>query len=124
MKFRIYYEDVDAAGIVYHSNYLKYCERARSEMFFSKGLTPIIDNNSHFVVRKMLCDFISSAKFGDIVDVSTQIVEIKKASFILRQTIKVEDKVVFEAIVTLVLVNNGKPRRIDKNIEKLILSIL
>ena len=122
MQIRIYYEDVDAGGIVYHSNYLNYCERARSEKFFEQGLSPIVAPNSHFVVRKMECEFISSAKFGDIIDISTQLIELKKVSFILKQTIKVKDKIVFEATIMLVLVNNGKPKRIDEDTKQTILS--
>ena len=80
MKIRVYYEDTDAGGIVYHSNYLKFCERARSEFFFSKNMSPIIDG-AHFVVRKMDCDFIFSAKFADVLEVTTTLVEMKKASF-------------------------------------------
>jgi len=40
MKIRVYYEDTDAGGIVYHANYIKYCERARSEHFFARGVMP------------------------------------------------------------------------------------
>lgn len=76
MKLRVYYEDTDAGGIVYHSNYLNFCERARSEFFFQKGELPTIEG-AHFVVRHMECDFISSAKFGDTVNVTTEIKEIK-----------------------------------------------
>ena len=122
MQIRIYYEDVDAGGIVYHSNYLNYCERARSEKFFEQGLSPIIDINSHFVVRKMECDFISSAKFGDIIDISVELIELKKVSFFLKQIIKVKDKIVFEATVMLVLVNNRKPKKITEDTKQLILS--
>ena len=122
MQIRIYYEDVDAGGIVYHSNYLNYCERARSEKFFKQGLSPILDNDSHFVVRKMECDFISSAKFGDIIDVSIELIEFKRVSFLLKQTIKVKNKIVFKTTVMLVLVNNGKPKRIDGDTKQLILS--
>ena len=122
MQIRIYYEDVDASGIVYHSNYLNYCERARSEKFFKQGLSPTVGKDSHFVVRKMECDFISSAKFGDTIDVSIELLELKKVSFLLKQTIKVKDKIVFEATVMLVLVNNGKPKRITEDTKQLILS--
>ncbi|MEN8727803.1 MAG: acyl-CoA thioesterase, partial [Sulfurovum sp.] len=42
MKIRVYYEDTDAGGIVYHTNYIKYCERARSEIFFQRGKKPTL----------------------------------------------------------------------------------
>lgn len=122
MQIRVYYEDTDAGGIVYHSNYLNYCERARSEYFFSKGLFPIVDD-SHFVVRKMDCDFLNSAYFGDMIHVCTTIKEIKNSSFTLFQEIKKDDKVLFTATVLLVLVKDGKVKRIDSSVKELINSI-
>ena len=122
MKIRVYYEDTDAGGIVYHANYIKYCERARSEFFFSQGLTPIIDG-AHFVVRKMDCDFLASAFFSDVLEVSTQIEEMKKASFILIQEVKKEEKVLFRTKVTLVLAKDGKPKRINENIKDMLQSL-
>lgn len=122
MEIRIYYEDTDAGGIVYHTNYLKYCERARSEFFFEKGMTPIIDG-AHFVVRKMDCDFISSALFSDIVEVSTKIKEMNRASFVLIQEIKKDEKVLFKTRVTLVLAKDRKPKRIDEKTKDMLQSL-
>ena len=122
MKIRVYYEDTDAGGIVYHANYLKYCERARSEFFFSQGLTPIIDD-AHFVVRKMDCDFLSSAFFADVLEVTSEIEVINKASFIMIQEIKIESKVLFRTRVTLVLAKDGKPKRINENIKDMLQSL-
>ena len=119
MKTRVYYDDTDAGGIMYHSNYLKYCERARSDIFFTNNLSPIIDN-SHFVVRKMECDFIKAAKFGDIIDIKTKVLEINNASFVLEQIIYVEQTMIFKANVLLVFTNNGKIKRLDKNTKQLI----
>jgi len=119
VKIRVYYEDTDAGGIVYHSNYLNYCERARSEIFFKKGMSPIIDD-AHFVVRKMDCDFIRSAKFGDLLSIETKLVKFKFTSFLLEQVIKIDDKIIFKAKVLLVLVKNGKPIRINTNIKELL----
>ncbi|MGB5867046.1 MAG: YbgC/FadM family acyl-CoA thioesterase [Arcobacteraceae bacterium] len=122
MRIRVYYEDTDAGGIVYHANYLKFCERARSEFFFSQNLTPVIDG-AHFVVRKMDCDFISSALFADVLDVTSEIKEIKKASFVMIQEIKKEEKLIFKTEVTLVLAKEGKPKRIDANIKDMLQSL-
>jgi len=122
MKIRVYYEDTDAGGIVYHANYLKYCERARSEFFFSQGLTPVIDD-AHFVVRKMDCDFLSSAFFADVLEVTSEIEVINKASFIMIQEVKKESKVLFRTRVTLVLAKDGKPKRINENIKDMLQSL-
>jgi len=107
MNIRVYYEDTDAGGVVYHSNYLKFCERARSEFFFARDMLPIIDN-AHFVVRKMNCDFLVSAKFGDMLDVTTELIEMKKASFSVLHEIKKDGKILFTATVLLVLVKDGR----------------
>lgn len=122
MNIRVYYEDTDAGGIVYHANYLKFCERARSEYFFSQNLVPVIDG-AHFVVRKMDCDFISSAYFSDVVNVVSKIKEIKKASFIITQEIKKDERLIFKTEVTLVLAKDGKPKRIDENIKDMLQSL-
>jgi len=122
VKIRVYYEDTDAGGIVYHSNYLKFCERARSEFFFAKNMLPIIDD-THFVVRKMNCDFIGSAKFADILDVTTTLTEIKRASFTVFQEIKKDNKVLFTSSVLLVLAKDGKVKRIDKKVEDILKSL-
>jgi len=122
MKIRVYYEDTDAGGIVYHANYLKYCERARSEFFFSQGLTPVIDD-AHFVVRKMDCDFLSSAFFADVLEITSEIEVINKASFIMIQEVKKESKVLFRTRVTLVLAKDGKPKKINENIKDMLQSL-
>ena len=83
---RIYYEDTDCGGIVYHANYLKYCERARSEWFFAQGILPQ-QNNIGFVVKNMNLDFLSPAKLGDLLTIHTEILEQKNASITLKQTI-------------------------------------
>ena len=106
---RIYYEDTDCGGIVYHANYLKYCERARSEWFFAQGILPQ-QNNIGFVVKNMNLDFLSPAKLGDLLTIHTEILEQKNASITLKQTILRESlskqtqtkKPIFVAIITLV----------------------
>ncbi len=122
MQIRVYYEDTDAGGIVYHSNYLNYCERARSEYFFKKDMLPIVDG-AHFVVRKMECDFISSAKFADVLDISTKVVEMKRSSFCIYQEIKRGDELLFSTKVILILVDNGKVKRLTKDIQNMLNSL-
>ena len=122
MKIRVYYEDTDAGGVVYHSNYLNFCERARSEFFFQKGMTPVIDG-AHFVVRKMECDFRKSAKFADILEVTTQVIEIKRASFTVYHEIKKDNEVLFSAKVLLALAKNGRPLKITEDLQNLLKSL-
>ena len=122
MKLRVYYEDTDAGGVVYHSNYLKFCERARSELFFSKGITPVIDG-AHFVVRKMECDFKKSALFADLLEVTTEVKQMKRASFTIYHEIKKDNEVLFSANVLLVLVKNNRALKLTKDIQNLLNSL-
>ncbi len=122
MQVRVYYEDTDAGGVVYHSNYLNFCERARSEFFFNKGFSPIIDD-AHFVVRKIDCDFLSPALFGDTLFVKTNILNMKNASLTLLQEITKENKVIFKATIMLVLVKNSKVQKINKDIKTFLNSV-
>ena len=112
MNIRVYYEDVDAGGICYHSKYLNFCERARSELFFSKNASPI-QGEYHFVVKHINADFIASALFGDTVTVNTSVVEFKKASLIMLQEIlNQEGKLLFHMQVTLACMKGTKISRI------------
>lgn len=83
---RIYYEDTDCGGIVYHTNYIKYCERARSEIFFSAGILPNTERVG-LVVRKLNAEFLDSAKLGDLLVVKTKIVKLGQTSLTLLQEI-------------------------------------
>lgn len=120
---RIYYEDVDAGGICYHSKYLNFCERARSELFFSKNSSPI-HGNYHFVVKNINADFISPALFGDLVIVKTSILDFKNVSINMLQEITNHDeKLLFKMEVLLVCLEGNKISKIPdsyKNIFGLI----
>lgn len=85
-RVRVYYEDVDLGGIVYHSMYLNFCERARSEIFFSAGTSPV-QGAYHFVVKHIDADFIASGRFGETLRVDTRMTERRKASFSLLQEV-------------------------------------
>ncbi len=104
MKIRVYYEDTDVGGIVYHSNYLNFCERARSQLFFDAGRSPILEGG-HFVAKHIQADYLKSAKFGDILEVKTSLLQIKNASFSLLQQIFREEEKVFEMKIDLVYLN-------------------
>jgi len=123
VKIRVYYEDTDMGGVVYHSNYLSFCERARSDAFFKKGMTPVLDNG-HFVARKVIADFYTSAKLGDLLEIKTELLEMKAASFTLKQMIFKDEIKVFELEILLVYIDfNGKVQRLDKKSRELILSL-
>ena len=115
MKVRIYYEDTDVGGIVYHTNYIKYCERARSELFFENNLSPVI-NGCHFAVKSLTSNFISPARLGDILEIKTKVKELKNVSIILEQNIYKDKKVIFNMSITLVFIspNDGKLKKIPQ----------
>ncbi|WP_294967051.1 YbgC/FadM family acyl-CoA thioesterase [Sulfurimonas sp.] len=123
MNIRVYYEDTDTGGVVYHSNYLNFCERARSDAFFKKGMSPVLDTG-HFVARKLEADYIMSAKLGDELEVTTELVKMKAASFILSQNIYKDSKKIFGLSITLAyLTFEGRPQKIDSDTKELILSL-
>ena len=123
MKIRVYYEDTDTGGVVYHSNYLNFCERARSEAFFRKNLSPVLESG-HFVARKIEADYFSSAKLGDELDVGVELIEMRNASFKLLQIISINGKKIFELKITLAYIDfQGKPQKITDDVKKIILSL-
>ncbi len=123
MQIRVYYEDTDTGGVVYHSNYLNFCERARSDTFFQKGLTPVL-KNGHFVARKIVADYFASAKLGDLLEVKSELLQMRAASFTLLQKIFKEEKKLFEMQITLAYISyEGKPQRLEENDKKLLLSL-
>lgn len=106
---RVYYEDVDLGGIVYHSKYLNFCERARSEIFFSKHKLPV-EEEYHFVVRHIDADFLASGKFGDLLNIQTRLVDKKKVSLTLVQSVYTAGSLIklFEMTIKLVCMKGNK----------------
>ena len=120
---RIYYEDTDLAGIVYYANYLKFIERARSEMLKKANVNQmdLIKRGYFFVVTSLKADYLKPAYFEDSLKVITEITKIKGASIILQQTIFRSEKVLFEASIRLALIDkSGKPARLPANIRQLL----
>lgn len=119
LAVRIYFEDTDFAGIVYHANYLRYMERGRSDFLRLRGInhTDLMNGASGeslvFVVRHMDIDFVRSARIDDVVDVHTKVSEIRGARLILDQEIVMDHTLVTRARVTIALAaSDGRPRRI------------
>ena len=110
---KVYYEDTDAAGIVYYANYLKFLERARSEAIYSVGLTNKKLLNNHgtiIIVKSCKIDYKKPAKFEDLLEIISKIKTISKSSFTMDQMIKRKEEVISESEIVLVTVNvEGKP---------------
>ena len=113
---KVYYEDTDSGGVVYYANYLKFIERARTNLIQELGfsLRSLSENyDCHFVVKNIHCNYIQSAKLEDELSIKTKFLEIKKASFKLEQIIYREEKAIFESEVLMVNINSkGKPIKI------------
>ena len=120
-QLRVYYEDTDIGGIVYHANYLKFFERARTEWLREKGITQsfFLEQNLGFVVTRVEIDYVASAKLDDLLNVSSLISECKRASLVFNQQItNQEQQIICNAIVRVAFVdfNRGKPSAIPKSI--------
>lgn len=122
MKIRVYYEDTDAGGIVYHTNYIKYAERARSEIFFERGMMPSEGKDSGFVVRDLKASFLSTSTLGDMLEVTSKILKLKNSSMVLLQEIYKDELKVFSMEVILVYTDKGKPCRIPEKFKTIFAS--
>jgi acyl-CoA thioester hydrolase len=115
MKIRVYFEDTDIGGIVYHSKYINFCERARSEMLFANGLTPFSkESNSGYIVKSINCDFLQMATLGDILEVKSKVLSKSRVSFVLEQNIYKQSELIFTMQITLVYLKNSKPARLEE----------
>ena len=119
-KTKVYYEDTDSGGVVYYANYLKFIERARTNLIQELGFSLRLLSekyNCHFIVKNIECNYIRSAKLEDELSIQTKFIEIKKASFKLEQIIYREDKAIFESKVLMVNINSkGKPLKIPDSL--------
>lgn len=116
---RVYYEDTDMAGIVYHANYLKFIERARSDWVRELGIdqNAMREDGLVFAVRKIDADYLMAAKFDDELIVETRTIQVTGARFVVEQIVKRGNELVFQAIVTIVcLAEGGQPSRLPANL--------
>ena len=108
-KIKVYYEDTDASGRVYHSNYLKYLERGRSEFLYKLGYNHknlLQSLNFYFVVKHIDIDFKIPAYFEDILDVKTTIYELTKVKIIFSQYIYREKELLIDSKILITPVND------------------
>ena len=122
-KLKIYYEDTDSGGVVYYANYLKFTERARTNLindlgFSLKKLSE--DYDCLFIVKKMNCDYLHSARLEDELIVQSKFLKINNASFDLEQNILRNDQIIFTSEITMVCVNSlGQPKKIPQDLKSL-----
>lgn len=118
---RVYYEDTDAGGIVYYANYLKFFERARTEWLRSLGIEQdeLLERSVGFVVKRVEMDNHAPARFNQLLCIESEIVELKRASLVFKQTIISPSKqCLVSALIRVACVNlaSMKPQAIPENI--------
>jgi acyl-CoA thioester hydrolase len=121
LAVRVYYEDTDFSGAVYHANYLKFCERGRSDYLRLIGihhheLKASIEGLA-FVVSRMECEFRRPARIDDVVEIETRFRARSGARLMLDQEIERQGESLFKASVTVAVVDKrGRPRRLPATI--------
>lgn len=121
---RVYFEDTDSGGVVYHANYLKYMERARTEWLRSLGIDQSQlknERNIMFVVHKMNIKFRKPARFNDELLIKTRCIKVRSSSLILDQLIENSNISLIEAKVEIACIDEifFKPTLIPKKIKEL-----
>ena len=122
LPVRVYYEDTDFSGVVYHASYLRFMERGRTDYLRLLGVdhrglfqeTEAEAPGFHFVVRSMTLEFLKPARMDDVLLVTTAPAEVKGASIMLRQTVSRGPDTLVEAHVRVAFVSGGKAQRIPR----------
>ena len=124
LPVRVYFEDTDFSGLVYHASYVRWCERGRSDFLRLAGNDHrgLIDGSGSrepaaFVVRRMHMEYLRPARIDEVLEVTTSLKEMGAASLVLDQRISRDGRLLFEAEVMVVLVSvSGKPLRIAREL--------
>ena len=122
-NLKFFYEDTDLAGIVYYANYLKFIERARSEMLSNLNISQkeLFEDGKFFVVTDLKAKYLLPAFFCDNLEVVTELQEVKSASLLLSQKVFRSTELLFKASINLALLKkNGKVTRLPANIRQLL----
>lgn len=127
-QVRVYYEDTDAGGVVFHANYLNFLERARTEMLRDKGFEHdelLVHENIIFAVRSLTIAYLLPAKLNQLLCVKTQITTLKKASFTFEQQIYCAEVLLCKATVLIACLdaNSFRPTAIPQNLHAAFIQI-
>ena len=120
---RVYYQDTDAGGVVFHAQYLAFMERARTELLNEAGidLARFVEKHGILVmVHRIEVTYHSPARLNDLVSVSAEVVRMGRASFVFRQRVERAGELLVEADITLALVDRArmKPARMPAELEQ------
>ena len=122
---RVYYEDTDAGGIVYHANYLRFAERARTEILREKGVNQsqlVADEGIGFAVRHCTADYVKPGRLDDRLEVHTRIVEVGRGSVRCEQSVKRDGTDLVTMRLRLVCLNlKGRPARLPAGVRAALL---
>lgn len=121
-QVKVYYEDTDMGGVVYHANYLKFIERARSDWVRKLGndQNAMRDAGIVWVVRRIEADYLAAARFEDELVIETDIMSLSGARLTMSQLVRRGDTEIFRAVVTAVCMNKqGRPVRLPAEIRAL-----
>ncbi|MCP5365394.1 MAG: tol-pal system-associated acyl-CoA thioesterase [Hyphomicrobiales bacterium] len=125
---RVYYEDTDAAGMVYYANYLRFAERARTEMTRMLGVRHaqlLEENGVFFAVRRCEADFVAPARLDDHLEVVSQLLSVGGASLNMKQTIHRDDMELVKLDVRLACMTMaGKPSRIPSRLREMFSQVI
>ena len=122
---RVYYQDTDAGGVVFHAQYLAFMERARTELLNARGLDLarfVAERGVQFMVHELAVRFHRPARLNEVLSVSAEVARIGAASLAFRQRVLRGDELLVEADVTLALVDRdrGRPARMPEELKKLL----
>ena len=122
LPVRVYYEDTDFSGVVYHANYLRFLERGRTDSLRLAGLD---QSSLHgegsglvFAVRRMSLDFLKPARMDDVVVVETRIQAVRGASLVLAQSIRRDGDLLLTAEILVAALMGGRPVRIPDEVRR------
>ena len=122
MQVRVYYEDTDFSGIVYHANYLRFMERGRTNYLRLLGADQhalFAEAESEapgfaFVVRSMTLEYLKPSRMDDLLDIVTRPIDVRGASITMHQEVRRGDELLLEAKVKVAFVSGGRAKAIPK----------
>ena len=121
LRIKVYYEDTDAGNVVYYANYLKFLERARTEMISSIGLSnkKLIDEHGiYIIVKSCKIEYKKPVMLEDLIEINSNVKSVTRSTIIMDQIIKKDENIVTESEIVLITVNkSGKPVKIPDVLE-------
>lgn len=119
LPVRVYYEDTDFSGAVYHGSFVRFLERGRTDFLRAVGVThgPLSERGLHFVVSEREIVFRRAAAIDDLLEVVTNVASLSGARIVLNQAIRRDGDTIVSARVTAALIHrSGRPRRLPDDV--------